>query len=676
MLKYRPEIDGLRAVSVLVVIIYHADIFLSGYRVIKGGFIGVDIFFVISGYLITSILLRQMCEARFTFLSFYERRARRILPVLFLVTLTCIPFAWIHMFPVPLVNFAKSVTASTLFGSNFLFWMRDGYTAEPNALKPLLHTWSLSLEEQFYLLFPVLLLFCWKFARKYITGLLLLGFISSLILAHWVSQYMDPSTSFFLLPTRGWELLAGALLAKYEYSNQRSVGGVNGSLMPLVGALLLVFSFVFFDDLMPHPSFLTLAPVIGTALIIQFGGGNDFVSRILSSRLLVGIGLISYSLYLWHQPVFAFARIRSVNELLLSDKVGLLFLTLLLAVLSWHFVETPFRDKRKTSSLKLWTSLSFGVVILISFGVMGISSNGFPERVSPQLLALFPQKGGGTTDNKGKSCRNRDPMEACILGGKGAKTTLVLVGDSHARVISKDLWENTRARGFRFMEFTNSGCPYAPGMEVIQKNIPTKCTATYNNKRREILLGMKPAVIFLHSRLPLYLSARGFDNREGGHELFDDYYLRPEGVSLPHKQRVEEVKKQLKAAIGELLDYGHKLVLLYPVPEVGWDVPTYIKTRKNITSTELRLKREISTSYSVFLERVNDTYEVLDAVGNHRNVLRVFPERVFCDTFIAKRCSATHKDSIFYTDSHHLSPTGSKIFVDEIVTAFKTKDQW
>ena len=213
MLKYRREIDGSRAIAVAAVVLYHADFTFRGLTVFKGGFIGVDIFFVISGYLITSIILREMAENKFSFAGFYERRARRILPALFTVMLASIPFAWMYMLPKALKEYAGSVLSGLAFGSNIWFWQEASYWTEPSALKPLLHTWSLSVEEQFYVLFPVALVLIWKFARRYLTSLFVLGFLLSLQLAH-SGSVRFPDESFYLLPSRGWELLAGALLAK------------------------------------------------------------------------------------------------------------------------------------------------------------------------------------------------------------------------------------------------------------------------------------------------------------------------------------------------------------------------------------------------------------------------------------------------------------------------------
>ena len=219
-LNYRPEIDGLRAIAVVAVIFYHAQITIFGYRFFKGGFIGVDIFFVISGYLITSIILKELLtNGSFSFKHFYERRIRRILPALLFVMLVSLPFAWIYLLPSSFVDFSKSILYSLGFSSNFYFYYSgQQYGAESGLLKPFLHTWSLSIEEQYYILFPIVLLIIYKYFNKYLIQILILGFIISLGLAEWGNRNY-PSLNFYILPTRGWELLAGSILAYFEISN-------------------------------------------------------------------------------------------------------------------------------------------------------------------------------------------------------------------------------------------------------------------------------------------------------------------------------------------------------------------------------------------------------------------------------------------------------------------------
>ena len=307
---YRPEIDGLRAIAVVAVILYHAQITILEYQPFKGGFIGVDIFFVISGYLITLIILKELITTgTFSFRYFYERRIRRIIPALLLVMLVSLPFAWIYLLPNSFIDFSKSILYSLGFSSNFYFWgSGQVYGAEGGLLKPFLHTWSLSVEEQFYIFFPIILFLTFKYFKKYIIHILILGFLISLGLADWGSRNY-PSINFYVLPTRAWELLVGSILAYFEITlGYRSKQKTLNLILPSLGLFLIGYSILFFNDKMFHPSFYTLSPVIGVCLIIWFSNKNELITKILSTQIFVGIGLISYSLYLWHYPIFAFAR--------------------------------------------------------------------------------------------------------------------------------------------------------------------------------------------------------------------------------------------------------------------------------------------------------------------------------------------------------------------------------
>ncbi|MDA8791587.1 acyltransferase, partial [Candidatus Pelagibacter bacterium] len=313
-LIYRPEIDGLRAIAVAAVIIYHAQIKFFGYQFFQGGFIGVDIFFVISGYLITSIIFKELLvRGSFSFKLFYERRVRRILPVLLFVMLISLPFAWLYLFPSGIIDFSKSVLYSIGFSSNFYFHSSGQEYGDLGGLfKPFLHTWSLSVEEQYYIIFPIIILAVFKYIKKYLIYILIIGFIISLLLADWTSKN-NSSISFYFLYTRIWELLAGSLLAYFESKiGHRSKHKTLNLILPLIGLILVGFSFLFFYDGVHHPSFYTLLPIIGVCLIIWFSSENELITKILSTKLFVGVGLISYSLYLWHYPIFSFVKISGV----------------------------------------------------------------------------------------------------------------------------------------------------------------------------------------------------------------------------------------------------------------------------------------------------------------------------------------------------------------------------
>ena len=371
---YRPEIDGLRAIAVCAVILYHAQINILGHQPFKGGFIGVDIFFVISGYLIASIILKELITTgSFSFKYFYERRIRRILPVLLFVMLASLPFAWIYLLPYDLIDFSKSILYSLGFSSNFYFHYSGleygGVGLEGN---PFLHTWSLSVEEQFYILFPVILLITFKYIRKYLIHVLIVVFIISLGLAEWTSRNY-PSASFYFLHTRMWELLAGSILAYLEITKggRSKVKSLN-LILPSVGLFLIGHSILFFNNQIFHPSFYTLSPIIGVCLIIWFSNKDEIITKILSSKLFVGIGLISYSLYLWHYPIFVFLVKFNLVDLNIVTKCFLIISLISLSVFSYYFIEKPFRHK-KIKFKKIFIVLFLKSLLIMLFCVYSLN---------------------------------------------------------------------------------------------------------------------------------------------------------------------------------------------------------------------------------------------------------------------------------------------------------------
>ena len=368
-MQYRREIDGLRAIAVLPVIFFHA-----GLGLFAGGYVGVDVFFVISGYLITTIIINDLNKGRFSIKQFYERRARRIAPALFFVLACCIPIAWMVMLPSQFKDFSHSLLAISFFVSNILFWRNTNYFAPSAEENPLLHTWTLAVEEQFYLFFPILLLLLWRFGRNPVFYTVVGLTCASFLLSEWGWRNAS-AANFFLLPTRAWELGVGAICAFLLANGFRR----QSPLLANAGLVLILYSIFFYDADTPFPSFYALAPVGGAALIILFGNSSTTVARILSTPLLVGIGLISYSAYLWHQPLLAFARIGSITYPA-PLTLGLLGMASLgLAYLTWRYIEQPFRKKPvpvfPTQNAVFGATVA-GTAALILVGLYGHVSDG------------------------------------------------------------------------------------------------------------------------------------------------------------------------------------------------------------------------------------------------------------------------------------------------------------
>jgi peptidoglycan/LPS O-acetylase OafA/YrhL len=437
-MQYRREIDGLRALAVVPVIFFHA-----GIDTFRGGFVGVDVFFVISGYLITSIILAEYEAKKFTLIDFYERRARRILPALFLVMAVSIPFALALLLPGALKDFARSVQYAAVSFSNFLFFRQSGYFDTEAELKPLLHTWSLAVEEQFYIIFPLFVMLGLAYFRKRLV--LVLAFIAVASLAY--AQYRvfrNPSATFFLLPTRAWELGLGVLAAFYLQGKRADYLYDNAKPSPwieaggLIGLALIAVSVFTFHSEMPVPGLYSLIPTVGTVLIILAVTPQTWAGRLLGTAPLVGLGLISYGAYLWHQPIFSFTRhalARPPSDLVL---VLLSVLALLLAYISWKFVERPFRNKQTISRKGIFLFSVGCVLAAFAFNYIVQRYDGFVSRypADDRMLVALDQR----TANRYIVRRFNDAQLAEF--SQAGKKKVLIIGDSHAQDMANVIYES------------------------------------------------------------------------------------------------------------------------------------------------------------------------------------------------------------------------------------------
>ncbi len=381
-MKYRPEIDGLRTIAVLPVILFHAEI-----APFHGGYVGVDVFFVISGYLITSLLLGDIAAGQFSIVNFYERRIRRILPALFTVMLATLPFAYIFLLPTEFEAYGKSLIAVPTFVSNVLFWSERGYFGAAADLKPLVHTWSLAVEEQFYIFFPPLLAFLAHRARWLKAGAFGGVFLLSLI-ASWYLTRLHFETGFYLPVSRIWELLTGAACAVW-LRRHAPLSGIGGAALAALGLALILWSVFAFDSRTIFPGVMAAVPVVGTALVILAGLPGNPVAGVLASRPFVFIGLLSYSLYLWHQPIFAFLRHAGHGqEWALLASLPLVFLA---SWLSYRFIETPVRRNRALTRQQIFGWALAGSLAFIAIGAAIVLSRGAINRYAPEDVALMEQ---------------------------------------------------------------------------------------------------------------------------------------------------------------------------------------------------------------------------------------------------------------------------------------------
>jgi peptidoglycan/LPS O-acetylase OafA/YrhL len=635
-MRYRAEIDGLRAIAVFPVILFHA-----GFELFNGGFVGVDVFFVISGYLITSIILAEKEQGTFSLVNFYERRARRILPALFLVMFVSLPFAWLWLLPSDMKDFSQSLVAVSAFASNILFWHETGYWGAVNELKPLLHTWSLAVEEQYYVLFPLFLILMWRFRRRWILGSFIVIATISLVASQW-GAYNMPSANFFLLPTRGWELAIGACIAFYFLYRKQKVrtrlfSKSADEVLGLVGLLMIGCAVFAFDRTVPFPGLYALVPTMGTALIILFASPNTLVGRLLGAKLLVGIGLISYSAYLWHQPLFAFARHRSLTEPSELLFLVLAVVSLPIAYLSWRYIERPFRKKNGVSRRVIFLFSVTCSVLFISIGLTMHMTDCFGGRTTKSGLSLHAidekwKENYGLNDTCQGSftlspdCRTSDQPEILIWGDSFAMHLVqgVIASNPDAKII----------------QMTKSFC--GPFFDVAPVSLPkyparwAEGCLEFSEKVRGWLKTnntVKYAVV--SSFFAQYLSK-------------DKHLLFRSGELL--KPNLDIAVREFESTLNELKEMGIVPIVFSPPPANGVDLGRCL-ARADLLG--LNLDKCNFRVNEIIKDRL-DVYRFLETISKNYDVIRL--EDFVCDSSLCN----THFGSIFiYRDESHFSNEGS-----------------
>ena len=628
-ITYRPEIDGLRAIAVGAVILYHAQIAIFGYQPFKGGFIGVDIFFVISGYLITSIILNELVTTgTFSFKHFYERRIRRILPALLFVMLVSLPFAWMYLLPSSFIDFSKSILYSLGFSSNFYFWYSgQQYGAESGLLKPFLHTWSLSVEEQFYILFPIVLLITFKYFRKYLIHILILGFVISLGLADWGSKN-HPSFNFYVLPTRGWELLAGSILAYFEITNgHRNKNKTLNLILPSIGLLLIGHSILFFNDKMFHPSFFTLSPIIGVCLIIWFSNKDELITKILSTKLFVGVGLISYSLYLWHYPMFGFVRIIYFNQLSLPNKFLLGIIIVILSIFSYYFVERPFRNKN--NKFKVMISLILiSISVLVIFNINSIQKDGYKNRLDFNIKNY-------ELDIKSYNLENLNFEINYNYDNYDDRKNVLIVGNSHAQDILKIL-SKTKLTDRIYFNLTS----------------PKIRKKSYNFQIRYLykFLTEKKAIIDFYKGDFYNHLKKQYDSA--------DLIILSTSYSNDDLNILDDLIKILKKDNKKIIVFDEAL----NQKTIGGLNRLDFWVYRNQKIPKANILKKIEEDMFLDLKKEENTNIQIKTIANKNNVPLIEREKIFCNVDL-KRCPSITQDGYkIYKDSGHITDKGAEFF--------------
>ena len=645
-INYRPEIDGLRALSVFFIIIYHAKISLFNYTLLPGGFLGVDIFFFISGYLITLLILKNKRKNNF-FVTFYLRRARRILPALIVAIIIFTPISLIILLPADLIDYSKSIIFSLSFISNFYFHYTGAeYASQHSLLKPFLHIWSLSIEEQFYIFFPIVVIILLNNFKKYFSKILILTILFSISFSTIISKN-HPSFNFYMISSRSFELLLVSLLAFYDFNNLKKTKKftkILNKILPKIGLLMIIFSILFYNDKLPLPSFYTLIPIIGCIFIIKFSTKDEFVNYILSNKIIIFFGIISYSLYIWHYPIFAFARIL---DLLNNNniKVLMILLTIIISIFSYFYIELPFRNKKIISTKKFLILLFISIIFLIIINIIIIKKDGFKKRF-PEILQknLSIRSWEILINEKGESCFNKQ-NNFCIFNEISNKKTIFLIGDSVVGTMSFNLKERLVSMGYKFIPIISADCIYIEDFQRFESGkLEDTCNLKFMNSVQSILTKNPNSIIIYGA----YFYRHYKNEYEDGMKW--NYEFKHKNSNISYFNGVHSTIKNLSEA-------NNNIILIYPLPAPLINTPMEIHKKRLsafLTNDKEYNSLILSKDFFKFKEEQKDVFKFLDNIQSN-NIERVYPHSLICNTIIKNRCIFHDSKNTFYIDGFHPS---------------------
>ncbi|MBF0358058.1 MAG: acyltransferase [Magnetococcales bacterium] len=680
---YRPEIDGIRAIAVLSVILFHTG------KLLPGGYLGVDIFFVISGYLISSIIILELHDTGNLSLSyFYQRRCRRILPVLSLVVLLSMGVAWFLMDHSQLKAFGLTVLSVSGFVSNFVYWQNSGYFSPSFELLPLMHTWSLAIEEQFYLLFPVLLVFLWRLGQRRFLHFFLFAAFVSLLFAEWSGRpYRAPDAAFFLAPARFWELLAGSILAALEVERgcnhpgtinlnstvvrasllqpldlpgkpeKPTCSAINtlspaefrvGKVMPFFGIFMIAFSLIFFGEKeIQHPSFYTLIPVLGVMIIIWFAKPGDPVSNLLASPALVFVGLLSYSLYLWHVPLLAFIRLSNLGELPEGVYYWFFPLLLLLSLISWRFIESPCRNQQRVPTRLFIFSMSGVWTLIILFAFAFWFNDGFIERQGyPDSLrhSFLNSWGYGKCIESEIFPPSKNNYYCEVSSQRKKKVDFILTGDSHAIVSIPAFSSFAEQNGLRGIAATHTTCPPFLGINALNnKNYQANDCSILSDQVYSQVKKYRIPVVFMAASWIYYTNYVPIAEVES-----DEKHLDKEAYfAIMARGLARTVKKY-----GEI---GSQVIIIGPVPHQRF-LPQEIYKAVYRLPKILREEKlnQLSSSVTAYYEQQNEFLKIFTNESSP-NFHYLDISKYYCN---GERCPVGTLETSYYGDSDHLTIAG------------------
>lgn len=637
--RYRRDIDGLRALAVAIVILFHFE-----FGWLPGGFVGVDVFFVISGFLITSLIARQIAEQRFSLIDFYERRFRRIYPNLLIVLAVTAVLGFVAMLPLTYRPFGRSLIWAALSGSNFVFIDGKGYFDPGNLSKPLLHTWSLSVEEQFYLVFPWLLILA---AKRGYNAVWLIGGVAALSLALSVAvAALDWRAGYFLLPTRFWELGIGALIAILPENDrlsapQRSVLGIGGLAAVAWAALRL-------SESDPFPGYLALAPTLGAAAIIWAHGG--LAANILCFRPFVWIGRLSFSLYLWHWPLISIAAGIGLQPTDTTTRIVISALTLALSVAGYFLWEQPIRQRRLLPRRKTFFAvLAVFTLAIASLGVLIFVTRGLPQRQSTEERKAIEEANTNSFLIE-RRCPKLSAFEpaSCPIGDETAKdVSFVIVGDSHSTAVAAEIGDVAKRYHLRGLFLGKSACEFLKDTTLQDR---TYCFAQYDyamDKIRE----HDPKLVILVSRWAMYVGAPP--------PAGETQAVYRKGILVPEEERRRAVAAAFEDTLSEL--GPRHVVTALTTPEYNYSIPTQLFLERRLWKT-LFEREYFDTTLEQYQHRQTYVEDLLKrAQAAHPNLTVIDPSPVFCGT---GNCLKELSGELLYRDTDHLTHAGALLYAD------------
>jgi peptidoglycan/LPS O-acetylase OafA/YrhL len=657
---YRPDIDGLRAIAVTVVVLFHA-----GCSWLPGGFVGVDVFFVISGFLITSIIRREQEKGEFTLAGFYERRARRILPALFGILVFCLVAGPFFMRPWDLAEFGRSIKYVAGSVSNLFFKRVSGdYFGGDAEMMPLLHTWSLGVEEQFYICIPLLfmLLGRGRSGTSRLRALYVVVTISSLAYSAWLVD-RSRAQCFYLLPARAWELALGGLLALWPVRVQSALlrQGLGSA-----GLLMILAAVVFYSDTTSFPGPGALLPCVGAALVIAAGGAG-VTGRLLSTRLLVGVGLISYSVYLWHWPLFTFVRHLELHGRALPSWTvpAAAVLSYAAGWASWRWLETPFRRKKSWSRRGITIFSLTGLAVLFACAMVIQKTNIFFQLLPAEALRLADYRKSKNPLGDEAFSDHSVASEPYLYGDRKATPHLAIWGDSHANALAGALHQHLLERGQSFRFYGRSGTVPLPGAPIDTHYVRADAQRYTDEVLPLLLKDDSIHIVMLAARWAIYVEGNtGF---YGPSEVGtnDGAPVLPVADAAPGSPAVRETFARLLAdVIRQLQQSGKTVVLVYPIPEAARRVPQFLADEflDGRDPASARIPAD-----GVFFQRQQHILQTMDALPASAQLIRIKPhELLIRDGAIV----LMHGKDVLYRDADHLSLEGVRYILPLFESVF------